>query len=171
MNTSFNFITLTMDWDDIRQLRYPPEFRIPKPKWSSVEEIRGILLTLLSTPAGQPRPTEDATKLEGLALQIGNALWRIQQRFVDRSSGKLREEYKKLARHVESISEALGTVEVQIQDHTNQRFVTGLALDVIAFEPCEDIDQEIVIETVAPSIYVGDKKLQTGKVIVGTPAA
>jgi hypothetical protein len=105
-----------------------------------------------------------------LVLQIGNAVWRLEQRIVDRSSGKPREEYRKLARHVESISKALHTFDVQIQNHTHQPFVTGLALDVVAFEPCEGLQQEVVIETVTPSIYIGDKKLQTGKVIVGTPA-
>jgi hypothetical protein len=159
-----------MNWHDIRQLRFPPEFRISKPEWPPIEEIRDVLSALISTNTGRPRPAAAETKLESVALQIGNAVWRIQQRIVDRSSGKLREDYRKLARHVDSISEALCTLDVQIQDHTHEPFVTGLALDVVAFEPCENIQQEIVIETVAPSIYIRDKKLQTGKVIVGTPA-
>jgi hypothetical protein len=74
-------------------------------------------------------------------------------------------------RHLGSVSDALASFGVEVQDHTNQPFVTGLALDVIAFEPSTAVQRETVVETVSPSIYWGNHKLQTGKVIVATPSS
>jgi hypothetical protein len=157
-----------MTWPDIRQLRYAQEFRIPNSQWP-LEQIGDVLSALLTGGTNGAQTAEDSAKLEDLVVQIGNAAWRLEQRIIDRSSGKPRDDYRKLSRHVDSISDALGAFHVEIQDHTHQPFVTGLALDVFAFEPIGSIEHEIVIETLAPSIYLNNKRLQRGKVIVGTP--
>lgn len=159
-----------MDWPDFRQLQHAPQFRIRKPV-RFLEQVEDLFSSIAAGGTTEAQRLEAGASVEELVLQIGNAIWRLEQRIVDRNTGTTREEYRKLTRHLESISNALRTFDVQIQNHTDQPFVTGLALDVVAFEPCESIQQEIVIETVAPSIYIGNKKLQTGKVIVGTPAA
>jgi hypothetical protein len=165
-----------MNWADVRQRFYPREFQIPMLIISpnAVSTLVGAIETVAKTltPAARPLEQEKHEELfAGLALDIGNAVWRLKLRLLDPRTGKPLDETRKLYRHVETIWDALTSAGIEIQDHTNQPFRTGLALDVIAFEPNVEIVRETVVETVAPSIYFRNGKLQTGKVIVGTPKA
>jgi hypothetical protein len=163
-----------MSWVDLRQRFYPREFRIPKlaisPK--TVSALFGAMETDTRALAPAVRPMELAKNeehLARLAVDIANAAWRLKLRLVDPHTGKAPEEMRKVYRHVESIWDALKSAGIDVQDHTNQPFRTGMALDVIAFEPKVDMVRETVVETVSPSIYFRNTSLQTGKVIVGTP--
>ena len=165
-----------MEWASIRQYFYPSDFRIARPALPNDAAVALVtaILNGESRAKGEQSLQPDMhlnAEMQKLVVQIGNAVWRLRRRVVDLSSGKPREEMRKLARHVESLSDALVSFGVEVQDHTNQAFVTGLDLDVIAFEPSEAVQREIVVETVSPSIYLGNTKLQTGKVIVATPSA
>jgi len=165
-----------MSWTDLRQRLYPREFRIPKLVISptTVSALVGTMETATRAPVPASRLMEQVKhedQFARLAVDIANAAWRLKLRLVDPRTGKPPEEMRKLYRHVETIWGALTSAGVEIQDHTNQPFRTGLALDVIAFEPKVDIIRETVVETVAPSIYFRNASLQTGKVIVGTPKA
>jgi hypothetical protein len=165
-----------MGWMDVRQRFYTREFRIPKLAISptAVSALVVAMEPSTRTPAATPRFMEQVKHEEQfarLAVDIGNAAWRLKLRLVDPQPAKPTEEMRKLYRHVETIWDALTSAGIEIQDHTNQPFRTGLALDVIAFEPTVDMVRETVVETVAPSIYYRNGKLQTGKVIVGTPKA
>ena len=163
-----------MRWVDVRQRFYPREFRIPKLGVSpnTVSALFGTRETGTRALAPAVRPTEPATNdehLARLAVDIGNAAWRLKLRLVDPDTGKAPEDMRKVYRHVETIWDALKSADIEIQDHTNQPFRTGMALDVIAFEPKVDMVRETVVETVSPSIYFRNASVQTGKVIVGTP--
>jgi hypothetical protein len=165
-----------MEWASIRQYFYPSDFRIARPALSNDAAVALVtaILNGESRAKGEQSLQPDMhvnAETQKLVVQIGNAVWRLRRRVVDPSSGKPREEMRKLARHVESLSDALVSFGVDVQDHTNQAFVTGLDLDVIAFEPSGAVQREIVVETVLPSIYLGNTKLQTGKIIVATPSA
>ncbi len=165
-----------MEWASIRQYFYPSDFRIAQPglpNYAALAFVTAILNEESVVKGGQPLQSDIYVnaKMQKLVVQLGNAVWRLKRRVVDPGSGKTREEMRKLARHVESLSDALVSFGVEVQDHTNQAFVTGLDLDVIAFEPSDAAQREIVVETVSPYIYLGNIKLQSGKVIVATPSA
>jgi hypothetical protein len=162
-----------MNWLDVRQRFYPCEFRISKLVISH-STLSALFGTMGAGTPPSPRFMEqvkDEEQFARLAVDIGNAAWRLKLRLVDPHTGRPPEEMRKLYRHVETIWDALTSAGIEIQDHTNQPFRTGLALDVIAFEPNVDMVRETVVETIAPSIYYRNGKLQTGKVIVGTPKA
>ena len=44
-----------------------------------------------------------------------------------------------------------------------------MALDVLAFQPEVSVQDEIITETIKPSIYYQDKLIQRGEVVVSMP--
>jgi hypothetical protein len=75
----------------------------------------------------------------------------------------------RIARHVDRLWESLEQAGLSIQDHTNQPFDSGQSLDVLAFQPTAGIDREVVIETIRPTVYLQDHRIQIGQIIVATP--
>jgi hypothetical protein len=58
---------------------------------------------------------------------------------------------------------------LQIQDHTGNPYDSGQSLEVLAFQPTDGITNEVVIETVRPSLYLQGHRILKGQVIVGSP--
>ena len=79
------------------------------------------------------------------------------------------DEMKRAYRHLESTWDALTQAGVEIIDHTGVPFDAGLALKVIAYQPLPDVSRERVLETLKPTVYFRQERLQMGEVIVATP--
>jgi hypothetical protein len=159
-----------MKWlEELRQLTYRPEFRIREPEWRTIFDCLRADLESSNAALPKPRSTEDfADQEKKLVLAVATNLWRTRQKMID-SSGKPQVEMRKAFRHVQAIWDALLEHGVEIQDHTNQPFHLGQALNAIAFEPTTGLVKETVIETVKPTVYVHKRLIQVGDVIVGTP--
>jgi|ERR1019366_5655812 hypothetical protein len=112
-------------------------------------------------------PGRDLT--DSALADIGCAAWKLRQKVFDTHSPETKEVFKPLARHVDTIYEALTELGVSIQDHTGKAFGSGQSLDVLAIQPTEGILAETVIETIRPTIYRGDRQILKGQVIVGAP--
>ena len=78
-------------------------------------------------------------------------------------------EIKKAYRHVESTCDALKSANIEIQGHSNEKYVPGMALKVIAFQPTSSVQTEKIAETIKPSVFYNDILIQVGEVIVATP--
>lgn len=102
-------------------------------------------------------------------IDIAAAVWKLRQKITDPVTHETKEEMRPLMRYVDSIWEALSTVGLDIQDHTNEPFDSGQSLEVLAFQPTPGIAKEFVSETVKPTIYLKGHRLQMGQVIVATP--
>lgn len=78
---------------------------------------------------------------------------------------------KKPFRHVELIWDALDEAGLRIIDHKGEAVPEGghYGLKVLSFELVPGLATHQVIETVKPSVYFGETRIQTGEVIVGTP--
>ncbi|MBU1927321.1 MAG: hypothetical protein KKI20_06120 [Gammaproteobacteria bacterium] len=152
----------------LRQLKYPKEFRIASSAWTT--ELLSAFEKLTSSP--RAFTTEDSTtqkeQLRFLA-DVGTGLWRLRQKMVQTGTDRPLEEMRRAYRHLESTWDALTQAGVEIQDHTNTLFDTGMSLKVIAFQPTPGIGREKIIETIKPTIYFKKKSIQMGEVIVGTP--
>jgi hypothetical protein len=152
--------------EELRQRRFPPEFRIAGPVWP--EELAGRLAELArALSAGAPAPGREHEH-DALLAEVGTGLWRLRQRMVD-GGGQPLEPFRRVYRHLESTWDALAQAGVLIQDHTGDAFDAGQSLKVIAFQPTAGLERETVIETIRPSVYRQRRPLQMGEVIVGTP--
>jgi hypothetical protein len=123
-----------------------------------------------------PRTTDNVTSAPQLKAtrdsvfsDLGYAAWKLHQKMFDSDTHEIRDDFKQLARHVETICEALSELGISIQDHTGKPFDSGQLLEVLAIQPTEGILVETVIETVRPTIYRDDRQILKGQVIVGAP--
>lgn len=155
-------------FEDFKQfLNYSKEFRIAAPKISgydgSLEKIVGILKTQLS----DPKSTLKDDSLLKLASEIGTTVWRLQQRLATKVDAS--DTMKRITRDLESVRDTLSQGDIEIKDHTGEKYDGGMALNVIAFQPTPGITREQIIETIKPTIYHKNKLIQMGQVIVGVP--
>lgn len=148
----------------LRQLRYPPEFRIlAPPPWSGATKMLGALVANPSPRGAQPQSQPQ------LLADLGTGLWRLRQKMLKPGTTQPLEEMRKPYRHFESVWDALSQAGIAIHDYTDRPFDQGLSLKVIAYQPTPGLNRERIIETVKPSIYLQDTMIQMGEVIVGTP--
>jgi hypothetical protein len=162
----------------LQRLALPSEFRIAAPT------VR--LAMALPEPVGRsdevassasddaPLPASAAEPPlvdESVLPDLCTGLWRLRRRMIDPGTDRPLEEMRKPFRHLESVWDTLADAGVDIRDHTNEPVPEygSVGLDVLAYQPMPGISRERVIETVKPSIYVGERLVQMGQVIIGTP--
>jgi hypothetical protein len=91
------------------------------------------------------------------------------KRLIDPQSGRPYEETRKIFRHYEASMDTLKKAGIEILDHTGDAFDAGLSIEVLTYQPTEGLDRNRMIETVRPTVYLHDQRIQMGVVIVGTP--
>lgn len=154
-----------------RQLMQPSAFRISEPQ--NTEE------PLAPQPNGAGRPAERtnessstdehlATAMRTLAA-VATAVWRAKSKLNAESQIGLPPELRHLPRHIQAAWDALAAGHIQVHDPTGQRYVPGMAVNALAFQPLEGIGTEVIHETIKPSVYFGDLLIQRADVIVGRP--
>lgn len=159
-------------WAALRQWRFPQALRIKPPEASAdldalVQTVRSAVEAAGADGGNGSEPALSERDLAGIAT----GLWRARRRMLQPGTDRPRSEVRQAFRHVQSTWDALAAAEVVVQDHDGERYGTGLALEVLAFQPDDDLTAEQVLETVRPSVYFRGRTLQVGQVIVGTPGA
>jgi len=154
-----------------RQLLYPPQFRIPRLQAEAtlLEEADGLLRNLLSVRTAEKPAREDANLQEELVVRVATGLWRLRQRMIDPATRQPKDEMRRAYRHLESLWDTLGEFGVEIQDHGGEAFDSGMALVVLSYEQDPAVTRETVKETVKPTIYLRERCIQRGEVIVASP--
>ena len=104
-----------------------------------------------------------------LIAKLATAAWRVQRRFADLATGELPDALRRAVRDAEAMMELLHEHAVEVQDHTGDAYDATLSLRVAAFEPRSELEQERVLETLQPTVYYRDQRIQVGEVIVGIP--
>ena len=156
----------------LRQLGYNKAFRISSPIRPE-ELLKGIEKGVETEPQIETKPAQKAELKELFLLiaDLATGLWRIDKKSatdgIDEATGSMRS----LRRHVESTLDALTSARIEVHDHTGQKYVTGMALKVIAFQPTSAVQIEKIAETIKPSVFYKDQLIQRGEVIVETPEA
>ena len=74
-----------------------------------------------------------------------------------------------VVRHLETAWDTLADAGVEIRDHLHDPYDPGFSLKAVAFQPTPGLRREEIIETIRPSVYLGEHRIQTAEVIVGTP--
>ncbi len=162
-------------WRGLRQRRFPPEFRIAPAPWPAdlLTELRRI--AQVQQAATVPSPAEQAPPAgapaaepwdeQALADTVTN-LWRAQRKVEsEERAGPMR----RVGRHVQAAWDSVGGLGVKILDHDGEPFDSGLSLEALAIQPQPGLRRETVIETVKPTIYLNERLIQMGQVIVGAP--
>ena len=104
-----------------------------------------------------------------LLIDIGTGFWRIRRKVFPPEMKVIPKEMRGIELAFESISDILKKNEVEIRDHTGEIITGGEALQVVAFQPTNEVNREKVIETIKPTIYYKGRIAQMGTVIVGIP--
>jgi hypothetical protein len=104
-----------------------------------------------------------------ILASIATNAWRAQNKMVDSDTGEAKEEMKRVYRHIEGIIESLTQSGIQIIDPVGRAYDSGMALNVVSFEPTSGFTSEEIKETIKPSVALHGRLIQMGEVIVGTP--
>jgi hypothetical protein len=157
----------------IRQWFVPPEFQIQRTIGlaglkNELNEILKLLQKLGQDAGGDPPPRDSTDKLNFFA-DVATGIWRLRKRMCQPGSDRPREEIRREFTHLQSVWDALKQNGFLIQEHTDKKFDTGQSLKVVAFQPTAGLTYEKVIDTIKPSIYYQERRIQMGEVIVGTP--
>jgi hypothetical protein len=163
--------------NDLRQLKYPKEFRIAPIEWSpdltaQLDDMIGKL-----TQPVDVNPPESKSKSDSLdeslkfIANLGTDIWRVREKMLKPGTDEPLDEMRKAYRHLSSTWEKLRDAGFKIQNHTGEKMPKGgiYQLKVLAYQPEPGLNCEVIIETVKPSIYYKDRMIQMGEVIVGTP--
>lgn len=162
-------------WATLRQWTYPEEFRIPKPAWdqewvATLEDLASSIQAqaeLLAENANAPANEEaDYSKL---LVDVSTGLWRTRNRLTGDDPNTPKDGMERVFRHVQSIFDALENHGIRILDHTGERWVDGRSISALAFQPTPGLTQSVIIETVRPSVFIGEKHMQMAQVVVGVP--
>ena len=105
----------------------------------------------------------------GLLADLATGLWKLRQRLVDPRQQAGRLSACKPLRDVEMLLNRLREDEIEIQDHTGAAYDPSLSLRVAAFQPLAGLQGERILETLKPTVYHHQLRIQIGEVIVAIP--
>jgi hypothetical protein len=156
--------------DSLRQLRYPPEFRIgplplPAEALDTLKRIAVGLESLACTLEGGSQRDVDK-----LLAQVATELWRLRRKLELLDNTQPPGELRAILRPFQAAWDSIIQSGVEIDGHANEPYDGGMAVEVLAFQPCPELTRERVIETLRPTIYRNGQIIQLGQVIVGQPA-
>lgn len=115
-------------------------------------------------------PAAETKELLRLLTDLATGLWRIRRKIEALPENVPPEEMRRVRRHVQSAWDVLTSGKVEVQDLTGERYVDGMALRVIAFQPTEGVATQVIDETIKPTVFYRDRLIQRGEVIVATPS-
>ena len=153
------------------------QFKIPAAQWPDESKVTEALaskmlaaMTRQAGAEGEVRYAVPPNIVKGMA-DVATNIWKAKCRMLDGASGEVRDEMKRVYRHVESALETLAELGVELKDHTGNAFDYGLPLKVVTTQETSGITRETIIETLRPTIYWQKQIIQMGEVVVGTPPA
>jgi hypothetical protein len=148
---------------EMRQRRHHRAFRIAPPEDGLLREQLERLLAEVREPVQEPKPELD----EKLLADAATNLWRAQRRLA--RDGQLSAKDRQTGRYLVTCRDALTDAGMVIQDHDGDAFHPGRSIEVLVFQEDPAMAGEVVLETVRPTIYLHDRRIQMGQVIVGGP--
>lgn len=158
--------------NDLLIMKHSDEFKIPPGDFPDgirvIERVMAILAE--SKGGGEVQQVIPEHVVKGMA-DIATNVWKAKVKMLDGASGEVRDEMRRVYRHIEGVLETLHEMGLELKDHTGDAFDYGLPLKVITTQPMQGITRENVIETVKPTIYWEHQIIQMGEVVIATPAS
>jgi hypothetical protein len=156
------------------QQKDPLEIR--SARTSTVEAVTKPAETIFEFGAAASRkqeaahPEVSAAYLKALVSIATNA-WRAKTKMMDPTTSELREDMKRVGRHIEAIYRNLAEVGIVIRDHTGDAYDEGQPMKVIASKPTQALAKKCVSETLLPSVFWNNRLIQNGEIEIATPSA
>jgi hypothetical protein len=149
---------------------------IPSPEWPKETELGEALAPVLATAAPSkkvqiPAEVEAVHSFLRTLVSVATNAWRAKEKMKDPETGEIRDELKRVDRHVEAIIRNLAELGVVIRDHTGDTYDEGQPMKVIGSKPTPDLTAKRVSETLLPSVFWNERLVQNGEVEIATPAA
>ena len=121
--------------------------------------------------ARQPDKVMDADfrQLLQVIAAVATAVWRARTKLEGQPGVELPREFRHLPRHVQAAWDALVAGGIEVQDPKGQRYVPGMAVNPLTFQPVEGLGSEVICETIKPTVFYKDVLIQRADVIVGQP--
>lgn len=101
--------------------------------------------------------------------KVANNVWKLRGKMLD-EDGNPKDHFDRVYRFVEALDDSLKEIDVSIKSHDGEAYDTGMAVNVVAWEKREGATREEIVETIKPTIRLGDRLLQWADVIAVTPA-
>jgi hypothetical protein len=159
----------------LNKLKRGTPFEIPSRGWSHEKELTEIVSSIVANKTEAAK--ENATDVAGAPtdylktlVAIATNAWRAKVKMVDATTGEVREEMKRVDRHIEAIHRSLAEVGIIIRDHTGDVYDEGQPMKVVASKPKPGLDKERVCETLLPSIFWNNRLVQNGEIVTETPS-
>ena len=99
-------------------------------------------------------------------IDLGIDIWRMEQRLNKIIQSLPENSQDHLKNSIQKIRRYLDKNDIEIVDHTNQKFNEGRNLDILAVEKSSDISESIIKETKEPTILHKSQVVHKGKVII-----
>lgn len=147
----------------------PPAGQAPPGHEPSAVPEPGVLRVRVASRSTEQ--TIDVPELLRAVAAAATANWKIQSRMEREQQEQNYVAPKWLVRQLEASSDSLHALGVEAKDHSGEKYVPGLAVTVVAFQPKVGITFEVITETLKPSIFFKGALIQPGEVIVSTPPA
>lgn len=102
-------------------------------------------------------------------VRMAEDVWRLRRR-IDRTAQTVSEDALKAVRDaVARLEDTLASNNIRFEDHLGQPYFEGLRLDIAHVEGDATADDPLwVVETVKPTIFLCDRVLSTGQVILAS---
>jgi hypothetical protein len=157
----------------LKQKRKDP-FEIRSAGISPEEEITALVRSVISGGAAADRKqvatvTEASPDYLKTLVSIATNTWRAKTKMVDPATGEIREDLKRVGRHIEAIYRNLAEAGIVIRDHTGDAYDEGQPMKVIASKPTPGQEKKRVSETLLPSIFWNNRLVQNGEIEIAIP--
>ena len=151
-------------------------FAIPRAEWPSPKAITEIVTAIIASSPGDKNPKAISelgapNDILQTLVSIATNAWRAKTKMVDNMTGEVREDMKRVDRHIEAIYRNLSEVGIVIRDHTGEAYDEGQPMKVIASKPTQGLQNKRVSETLLPSIFWRDRLIQNGEIEIVAPLA
>jgi hypothetical protein len=111
----------------------------------------------------------DVARFAAMLAEVATNAWKAKMRLDTRVDNESHQDHKRLIRNIDGILSSLQEFGVRVKDHTGETYDYGQALKVVAAQPTDGIQREVVAETIRPSVFWHDALIQRGEVVIATP--
>lgn len=158
---------------DIRQWRFPEEFRIAKPLAVTARGNRAKSSEWGDSGdmASSVKQCKQATPMDRSIAEVAVCLWDIRRKLQGSEAAQQDRKLRLLNRRAEKAISALEEAGVVIDDPIGRRYAAGSEGSMKPnFQPTPGATYEKVIETITPIVYRDERLIGRGEVFVAVPA-
>lgn len=159
-------------------MNIPEDLKLLPPDWPDVAKLAREVTKLAEelkehSEASEPRTVMLPENVARVLIALAMNAWRIRVRLNDANKEPREEigkdDLKKINRYCDGMFESLNGIGMEIKDRTGEAFDYGLPEKVVTAQPQPGLSQEIIVETIRPTIYWNTQIAQPGEVVIGTP--